>query len=500
MKLEQVYDGRFFPCYYYEPNAITVAVTSKAEPEDTEHITWLFLPMIQEEIDRALLRGGITDPADVRLRLESSQLPDEVDVLLEMEHETLADLNELATATDGLSKADMEKLGAVVILAEPKSAAQIKNLAESLDLFDFAPGTHYFFLGATTPAGFKGYFEPLRREPGMQMVLIKSGPGCGKSTLMKQLARRAIQQGEPVECIHCASDPDSFDGVIFVRQRRAIVDATAPHTIEPDAPGADEVVLSLYHTIQADALRPHAEEVKALFARNAALRARAARYVASAGSLLLDSRRAEACSANFEKVRRYVKRLCTRLLPRTENTAREELRLLSAVTPKGEVFYQHTAQALADRFIVFRDEYGAVSRLLLELIRAEALARGYHIITCPCAMHPEDKIDHILIPELRLAFLTDNRWHRVQLPGMQAVRCTRFLDRENLAGYRARLRFNERAAAELLEQATALMAQAKSCHDELETYYRTTVDFAQVDEAAARCAELFGLEAPSPDC
>ena len=100
-----------------------------------------------------------------------------------------------------------------------------------------------FFLGATTPAGFKGYFEPLRREPGMQMVLIKSGPGCGKSTLMKQLARRAIQQGEPVECIHCASDPDSFDGVIFVRQRRAIVDATAPHTIEPDAPGADEVVL-----------------------------------------------------------------------------------------------------------------------------------------------------------------------------------------------------------------------------------------------------------------
>ena len=142
MKLEQVYDGRFFPCYYYEPNTITVAVTSKAEPEDTNYITWLFLPMVQEEIDRALLRGGITDPADVRLRLEDSQLPNEVDVLLDMEYETLSDLNELAKATDGLSKADMEKLGAVVMLAEPKSAAQIKNLAESLDLFDFAPGAH----------------------------------------------------------------------------------------------------------------------------------------------------------------------------------------------------------------------------------------------------------------------------------------------------------------------------------------------------------------------
>ena len=142
MKLEQFYQGREFPRYYYEPNPLTIALTSKTEPEDTEHITWLFLPMVQEEIDRALLRGGITDPADVRLRLEDSQLPNEVDVLLDMEYETLSDLNELATATDGLSKADMERLGAVVMLAEPKSAAQIKNLAENLDLFDFAPGAH----------------------------------------------------------------------------------------------------------------------------------------------------------------------------------------------------------------------------------------------------------------------------------------------------------------------------------------------------------------------
>ena len=350
-----------------------------------------------------------------------------------------------------------------------------------------------FFLGATTPAGFKGYFAPLRREPGMQLVLLKSGPGCGKSTLMKRLARAAQEKGEPIQRIQSASDPDSLDGVVFLRQKRAIIDATAPHVVEPEAPGADERVLSLYHTIDADALHSHKDEVTALFARNQLLRSRAARYVASAGSLLLDSRRAEACSANFEKVRRYVKRLCTRLLPRTEEMGSEELRLLSAITPKGEVFYQGTVQALADKCILFRDDYGAVSRLLLELIRAEALARGYHIITCPCAMHPEDKIDHIIIPSLRLAFLTDNRWHPVRLSAAQTVRCSRFVDRENLSACRARLRFNERAAAELLEQACALMAQAKSCHDELETYYRTAVDFAQVDAAAAQCMELFGV-------
>ena len=142
MKLEQVYDGQFFPCYYYEPRATTVAVTSKSESENTDNITWLYLPMAQEEIDRALQRAGITDFADLRLRLEDSQLPNEVNVLLDMEQESLADLNALAQAADALSSDDMKKLGAVVTLAKPQNAEQVKNLVENLDLFDFAPGAH----------------------------------------------------------------------------------------------------------------------------------------------------------------------------------------------------------------------------------------------------------------------------------------------------------------------------------------------------------------------
>jgi hypothetical protein len=131
----------------------------------------------------------------------------------------------------------------------------------------------------------------------------------------------------------------------------------------------------------------------------------------------------------------------------------------------------------------------------MELIRNEALARGYNIITCPCALHPDDKIDHILIPALRLAFLTDNSWHPVQIEGQQTVRCTRFVDNANLMPYRARLHFNRRAADELIQQAIALMAQAKSCHDELETYYRAAVDFEIVEAATQQCAHALGLDA-----
>ena len=150
MKLEQVYDGHSFPCYYYEPNAITVSVTAKNESRDTGHVTWLYLPMAQEEVDRALQRAGIADPADARLRLEDTQLMDEVDVLLDMEQENILDLNALAQAVDALSTDDLEKLGAVVTMARPHTAEQVKNLAENLDQFDFAPSAH-------TPAEYGKY-------------------------------------------------------------------------------------------------------------------------------------------------------------------------------------------------------------------------------------------------------------------------------------------------------------------------------------------------------
>ena len=150
MKLEQVYDGRFFLCYYYEPNAITVAVTAKSEPEDTEHITWLFLPMVQEEIDRALLRGGITDPSEIRLSLEDSWLPHEVLDLLDMDHVDISELNALVQALDEFSDMSIRKYAAAAVMARPHTTEQAKHLAENLDLFDFAPS-------ASTPEEYGKY-------------------------------------------------------------------------------------------------------------------------------------------------------------------------------------------------------------------------------------------------------------------------------------------------------------------------------------------------------
>ncbi|MBQ3193899.1 MAG: antirestriction protein ArdA [Oscillospiraceae bacterium] len=142
MKLDQSYDGRYFPAYLYEPPMLMVALTSSQEPEDTKNITWLYLPAAKGQIERAMARSGIADPEDMRFRFAESMFPDEVDAALDFRYEGIFELNELAQAVDKLSMDDRKKLGAVVAMAEPEYAMQIRHLEENLDQFEFAPGVH----------------------------------------------------------------------------------------------------------------------------------------------------------------------------------------------------------------------------------------------------------------------------------------------------------------------------------------------------------------------
>ena len=79
MCLSQVYDGRHFPQYFYEPPLLTLTLQeSKGAPQ-----TWLYLPAPDLQIKRSLVRAGIVDPADMELSFQASEFPDAVDCVLD---------------------------------------------------------------------------------------------------------------------------------------------------------------------------------------------------------------------------------------------------------------------------------------------------------------------------------------------------------------------------------------------------------------------------------
>ena len=87
-----------------------------------------------------------------------------------------------------------------------------------------------YFLGGNTPSGFYSLYHQLSDpERFRALYIIKSGPGSGKSSLMRRVGRHAKAAGlETVEVL-CSGDPDSLDALILPQLRAAIVDGTAPH-------------------------------------------------------------------------------------------------------------------------------------------------------------------------------------------------------------------------------------------------------------------------------
>lgn len=103
-----------------------------------------------------------------------------------------------------------------------------------------------YFLGANSSRGFYSCYDSFcRPDDGDFLYIIKSGPGSGKSTLMRRVASAAQHRDMDVEIVLCSGDPDSLDGVYLPQLHVGVVDGTSPHVIEPRIPAASDLYLDL---------------------------------------------------------------------------------------------------------------------------------------------------------------------------------------------------------------------------------------------------------------
>lgn len=267
---------------------------------------------------------------------------------------------------------------------------------------------------------------------------------------------------------------------------------TPPHVIEPKYPGAFESLVCLNDCWDEEALQKERNKIMELSKQNARCHERCCRFLAAAGSLLNDSYRITAEYVDAGKIARYATRLAGKeFRARKQGRGTETVRFLSAVTAQGITTYKNTPQALCERIYLVEDEYGAVSRLLMNAIRSHALAAGLDIISCYCISSPFEKLEHVLIPEIGVGFLTANRYHPFDIECYRHIHAKRFMDAEGLRSKKQRLSFNRKAIGELLGEASRLLAEAKEVHDELETCYTTHMDFDKVNEKSTQLLNVF---------
>ena len=109
----------------------------KSGPED-ETTGCLYLPGSGKQIQRTLERAGI-GPEGYRMEITMDELPPQVSAVVSLTCDGLENLNGLCRAVEPLCIAERKKLDAVVQLAQPKYASEVRQLAENLDQFDFVP-------------------------------------------------------------------------------------------------------------------------------------------------------------------------------------------------------------------------------------------------------------------------------------------------------------------------------------------------------------------------
>lgn len=350
-----------------------------------------------------------------------------------------------------------------------------------------------YFLGANSPRGFYSLYDQLiPLEHARAIYILKGGPGCGKSTLMKKVAQQAQESGLPAECILCSGDPASLDAVVLPSLQVALVDGTAPHVVEPKCPGAVEHYVNLGECYDSAALAPLRGEIARCMTAYQSCYPRAYRCLAAAAQLREDGRAMLSTPQLEEKLSRRAAGILKREVhPRKGQTpGRVIQRFLTAVTHKGLITLYHTALAQCSRIYELADSYGLAHSMLTHLL-AGITAAGYDAVVCPDPMAPE-RMEHLLVPALGLAFLTVPPNRALPVRPYRRIRLDAMPDYALLRQLRPRLRFSAKVCRSLVDEAVQSLAQAKAMHDALEEVYHPHVNFARVDEMAQKIiAELF---------
>jgi len=353
-----------------------------------------------------------------------------------------------------------------------------------------------FFLGANSSSGFFSLFDELY-FPSFdgRLFVIKGGPGTGKSFVMKKAASEAEKRGYEVERIYCSSDPDSLDAVIIPQLKTSIADGTAPHTIEPRFPGAVETVVNLGEFWDTKTLYNNKEKIIEKTLSCTSCHERCIRFLKAYASLMNDCRSIERECVDSDKLSLFVQRtLLTEIgNEKTKKQGRVYKRFLSAVTPKGITLFEDTVYEKAKRIICIDDEYSAVSEIIIEHVLKHAVKNGFDVISCLNPVDPKKRPEHIIIPEKEICFFTRNSVNSLEKRSSKTIAANRFVSVSEMKKHSARIGFNRRAAAELLDEAVFSLADAKFIHDALEKFYINAMDFNSVGRKADNLIkEIFG--------
>lgn len=327
-----------------------------------------------------------------------------------------------------------------------------------------------YFPGGNTPMGFFSYYEEaLNRTSAKRCYLLKGGPGTGKSTLMKKVARYFSGKGENVDYLWCSSDPESLDAVILKDRKTAIVDGTAPHIMDPKYPGAVDEIVNLGSCWEKTGLCNNREniiecsksisdkyEIAYGYLKSAAAKQKAMHVFVEEKPFVSD-----AYLNIFETIK---------TLKKEKRMGKNKNMFATAITPFGVIDHLNSLASGLNKIFLLRVPVGVECNKVIENAGEMLLNAGYNTETYFCPIRPTDKREHLISEEAGIGIFTCNDYHGSELFDHGAYAHTirpvayKYFDDKNYFDLKVSADSDITACIEVL-------AEAKSAHDKLENYY-----------------------------
>jgi len=351
---------------------------------------------------------------------------------------------------------------------------EIQMTGVSIPMSDH-PNLNAYFAAANTADGFCSRFSALfdpRDGRWQKIYIIKGGPGTGKSAFMKRAASYAEERGLEVERFYCSSDTRSLDGIRIPSRGIAMLDGTAPHTVDAVYPGAVEEIVNMGMFFDVRALREKTDVIRALHSACAAHHARAKRYLRAAGAMRDTVRTLLRDAYLAEKAAGAAARLVQKIPAEREPVS--DMQFVTAISTQG-IVHLPTAERMG-RCIYVTDR-GRASLFFDALLEA-AQRRGVSFVRFASPLCPGET-EGVWFPGIGTAYVSDRYGCASEqaMTDSRPLNTARFFDAAVLAGCRARVRFAQGCEEALLDGACEALASAGAAHDALEAHYIAAMDF-----------------------
>lgn len=349
-----------------------------------------------------------------------------------------------------------------------------------------------YFAGANTPYGFYSAFDNIINfDTASKIYCIKGGPGTGKSTLMKTVAK--YLSGENIEKYRCSSDPDSLDAIILTDRNIGLIDGTAPHIVDPIYPGAMDEIINLGEFWDEDGLATNKDKIIWCSKKNKEAYYNCYSYLKSAqerwlvlNKILLKHSEYQPYqdlnSAVINPLKAYLKNIDENTMPINNRNL-----FITAITPLGMKSLIDSHLRRLEKIIVLNIPVGFSCEAILSRSVEVLNEAGFSCDIFYCSIFPKNKIEHIISYDGGVGIFTSNDYHKIDIDDdIDYINIDKYIEEKDDVEFYERTLENYRMD---INEGISLLTRAKSWHDRLEEYYIPHMNYEKVSNLTKKIIE-----------